>query len=292
MIASDNFHRRPPLLEDIIRGPLACPKCHADFYIDSGALKCIRCSFKATVEDGVILTADNGRRTFFDDTYRVMEEGNRSKAVWRLCYEQQILSLSRHIRDDAVVLDIGCGPTVPYVKPPSWLLIGLDPSLESIRANQDVDVRLFGSAAEIPLKRESVDAMLCFYSIHHMVGDNTVENEKILEQVFAEFRRVISDRGSILIFDMSPWLPAWHLEKAVWDAMRRRLGPRLDMFFWQQRQIASLGCRHFSGANFSMVSFRVSPFLTFPPVFNLPWLKLPRFLYPFDPYMYMWKFGD
>jgi ubiquinone/menaquinone biosynthesis C-methylase UbiE len=255
-------------------------------------MECEKCNFHAAIEDGVIAMLKMGRWSAFDDTYRVMEKTNKIEAVWQFCYEQQARVAEASIKSNAVVLDVGCGPSVPYDKPAEWVVMGLDPSYQSIQANKDVDVRIFGSATEIPLKDRSINAIFCFYSIHHMTGNKKSENESILEKTFAEFNRVIAENGVILIFDMSPWWPAWEFQKMIWDFARRRLGPKLDMFFWHKQTVETLGRKYFPAAKFKKKKFTVSPFITFPPVFNLPWLKVPRFAYPFSPYLYAWEFTN
>jgi hypothetical protein len=44
------------------------------------------------------------------------------------------------------------------------------------------------------------------------------------------------------------------------------------------------------GAQFSTTSFSASLLSAFPPAFSLPWLLIPRFLYPFHVNLYRWRF--
>lgn len=56
-----------------------------------------------------------------------------------------------------------CGSALPYRRSKPWVLIGADLSYESLRANTEVDIPVYGSAAELPLADHSVDAVVSLY---------------------------------------------------------------------------------------------------------------------------------
>ena len=130
------------------------------------------------------------------------------------------------------MLDVGCGPTLPYQKPADTFVIGLEASYDSIRANRAVDLRLYGSALEIPLPDRAVDAAFAYYAIHHMTGRTLVENRQNLERAFRELGRVVKPGGEILIFEVSPWRVVWLAEKLLWNSAKAVLGEKLDMCFY------------------------------------------------------------
>jgi ubiquinone/menaquinone biosynthesis C-methylase UbiE len=218
-----------------------------------------------------------------------MQRGNAGEGVRCLCYWHQEEFLAQKLPPGAVVLDVGCGPALPYKRRSDYFLIGLDPSYQSIRANQDVDLRIYGSATSLPLPNESVDAVLCFYSIHHMVGQSLRANREIVTGAFGEFGRVLKSGGELFLFEVNPWFPFWLAETLVWNRARRAMGSKLDMYFWSGSSLAELGRKTLGNAHFQRVPFQAPMLSTFPPVFSMPWLQWPRFLYPFDANLFHWR---
>jgi SAM-dependent methyltransferase len=100
----------------------------------------------------------------------VMQQGHEDDGEWNFCYAEQVRLLDRHLKPGMVVVDVGCGPSLPYEKNGAFV-IGLEPSYPSIRHNEDVDIRIMGSATKMPFPSHSLDMVVCFYSIHHFVGD-------------------------------------------------------------------------------------------------------------------------
>jgi len=219
-----------------------------------------------------------------------MQRSNKLPEVWELCYAQQSRLASELIRPGDVVVDIGCGPVIHFEKPQDCVLIGVDPSFASIRVNEALDIRVFGGAEAMPLRDRSVDRVFFFYSIHHMTGQTVKENMTNLTTALRECGRVVRERGTLVIFDMNPWWPAWQAQRLTWDGAKKVLADKLDMFFWRGSVLQCLAKNSFSAKAFESRTFSVSSFLMFPPVFRLPNLKVPRFLYPFDIKMYKWSF--
>jgi hypothetical protein len=82
-----------------------------------------------------------------DDKHAVMEHGSAEPGVRQCCYAEQAAAIESLIPEGAVVVDVGCGPALPYRRSKSWFLIGVDMSYESLRANTDVDLPVYASAA-------------------------------------------------------------------------------------------------------------------------------------------------
>jgi len=269
---------------------LACPKCRAEMKVSDKSYRCLSCGNEGQLRDNVFLVKPLESGHYFDDLHEVMQEGNESPEIREMCYSKQSERLEGMIRPGDIVVDIGCGPAIHFEKPHDCVLIGVDPSFNSIRANSQLDIRIFGSAASMPLRDHSVDRISLFYSIHHMIGQTVAENQDNVTAALRECGRVMRPGGTLVVFDMSPWWPAWHAQKLMWNRARRVLGGKLDMFFWRDGVLQRLADTAFPSKRVETETFRVSPFLVFPPVFSLPGLKVPRFLYPFDIKMYKWSF--
>jgi len=122
-----------------------------------------------------------------------------------------------------------------------------------------------------------------------MTGDSRTANRRTIAQAFRELGRVVKPGGEVLVFEVSPWAPFYLAEKLFWNQARKVLGKRLDMFFYSARDYEALGQMAMPNAELSVQSFGASLFSTFPPAFSLPWLQVPRFLYPFDVNLYRWR---
>ena len=287
----------PPTVEPClaleVASRLACPTCHASLGVDGAAIACTddACHFDGLIVDDVVVVGDRDSKSFFDDRHQVMERGKACEGAWCLCYEAQagVVEAALRPRLGAVVLDVGCGPSLPYAKPDDCFVIGLEASFESIRVNRALDMRVYGTAAALPLPDQSVDAIVCFYSLHHMTGQSVEENRATALGVFREFGRVLKPAGELLVFEVSPWEPAWLAERTFWNRAKQVIGGRLDMFFYPEREYRQLGARALPGATYSTQTFHRPMLSTFPPAFSLPWLQVPRFLYPFDVTLYRWR---
>ncbi len=275
---------------DLIRKHLACTECKGVLDSSLGKYSCPSCQRHYAFEDGVFCARERSSQHYFDTKHEVMQVGNTSPEIMALCYSNQSRIAAELIHEGDVVVDIGCGPTVHYERPKGALLIGLDPSFDSLRVNSKLDLRVFGGAESMPFADKSVDRIFFFYSIHHMIGRTVAENTANLAAALRECRRVVRDQGNLVIFDMSPWWPAWQAQRMAWNRARISLDDKLDMFFWRGSALEKLAGPILSARHYSTESFSVSPFLVFPPVFSLPNLRVPRFLYPFDIKMYKWSF--
>lgn len=269
---------------------LACPRTHQPLVVTHDRITCPQSGFSGEIRDGVAVMGPIAQ-SFFDTRFEVMQRGHQKEGgEWRFCYGPQIELLEGHLRAGHVVLDVGCGPWIPYKRPGGVFVIGLEPSFASIRANKDVDLRVFGSADAIPMAQGVADVVVCFYSIHHMVGATVSETLQNVARAFREFGRVLKPGGELFVFEMTPIRPFVVAQSVAWNAVRRLAPKTLDMFFVSKARMSRIASEVLPGkAPLEPISFRVSPFTTFPPVFSLPWLKVPRFLYPLDAKLYRWR---
>lgn len=269
---------------------LSCPIGHGRLVVTGGVITSGEPSFRGEIIDGVAVMGGPIRRTFFDDKFETMQRGHENEGEWAFCYAQQTELLESYLHAGQVVLDVGCGPSIPYQKPPGVTVVGLEPSFASIRANRQVDLRVNGSASAIPMADSSVDIVVCFYAIHHMVGGTVGETRENVRRAFREFGRVLKPGGSLFVFEMTPIVPFYGLQALFWN-LARRMAPRtLDMYFWTASTMAAVGRESLpNGALLEKFFFGSSAFNWIPPIFSIPWLKVPRILYPLDAKLYRWR---
>jgi SAM-dependent methyltransferase len=275
--------------EEIRKKVVGCPECHSPLMESAEQLTCGACGHVYRYIDHILMTRRDVPQSYFDDRYETMAQGNHEPGVWSFCYENQVNYLRNTVDKGAVVIDVGCGPAAVYGAQPDWYVIGVEPSLHSLRANVSVDLKVFGTADRMPLVNGCADVVTCFYSVHHMVGERVSDTTKNVAAAMKEFRRVLRPGGSIIVFDMSPWWLVWLAEKAGWNIARKVLGGKLDMFFWHWSALRDLGGEALGNVRFDTRTFNSPWHTTFPPVFSAPWFRLPRFLYPMGPRLYHWK---
>lgn len=269
---------------------LACPVVHRSVRVTGEMIAADDSPFRGRLQAGVAIMLENVPVSYFDDKFAVMQRGHDEKGgEWQFAYAQQVPVLEERLARGGVVLDVGCGPALPYTKPVSTVVIGIEYSLPSIAENREVDLRVCASAAALPLAAASVDTIVCFYSIHHMTGSTVAESEALVEQVLREFARVLRPDGEVLIFEMAPVSGFDLFERLAWNTAKRLLNRKLDMYFWAEPSLRRLTAAIAPTAQLEIQYFAASPWLTFPAVFSLPWLRIPRLIYPLRPVLYRWR---
>ena len=272
---------------------LACPRCHRAVTVREDVIACTSCQFAGRLTEKVAVVIQDNALSFFDDKFAVMEESQLSRGgAWALCCERQVALLEKRLAPGQIILDVGCGPRLPYTPPTDSFVIGLEPSYPSVRANRQVDLRVCGTATEMPLPSRSIDIAVAFYSIHHMVGQTTSDNQAIVAKAFAELNRVLKPGGSLFVFEMTPYRSVYRLQRFGWNLAKRLLGRRLDMYFRSAESMAAFGSSALPEAHLEEVDFSCSAFETFPPFFSLPWFRIPKIFYPLDARLYKWEQPD
>ena len=64
------------------------------------------------------------------------------------------------------------------------------------------------------------------------------------------------------------------------------------MFFWSCSDLARLAGRLTPAATLTRTKFDLSPWTMLYPVLALPWLRIPRLLYPMKATLLRWKMGE
>lgn len=216
---------------------------------------------------------------YFDRHHGRMSEVTATEGCKALAYDQQTALLESLLEPGMTILDVGCGPSLPYTPPPRTLVIGIDPSPASLAANRDIDQAIVGTAEAIQLPSNEVDVAVAFYSFHHM--QRTPEARG---QALWELRRVLRPGGALLVFEMCPWPLAGAAQRVLWPVAKHILGDRLDAYFWTAEAY-----RRAMPYPSTVRTFDCPALTTFPPVLSLPWLRIPRFLYPMTPTLVRWR---
>lgn len=265
---------------------IACVRCKQP--LAGTSLQCTGCGFRLEREGNVVSALPEDFVSYFDSRHELMAKGNTDPGTYALFYERQIASIESHLGDAHVVLDIGCGPALPYRPRADNFVVGLDPSSKSLQANRDIALGLHASSVAIPLAGASVDLAVCFYSIHHMTGATRAANEDAVNRTFAEIGRVVRPGGKVLVYEVSPAPPFGWIERLSWNSVKRLLGEEFDMYFWSGEQLARIARERMPGATFEGRRFGGLAFTPMAPVFSRPRLRMPRFLYPFSINLYAW----
>jgi SAM-dependent methyltransferase len=249
------------------------------------------CGWRGVVAEGVaVMTEDGLRPSYFDDKTGTMRHGYGGSGTNSLFYEHQGRIVEDLLRPSTVVLDVGCGPLMPYRRRDDYVIIGLDLSWDSLLENKDLDLRVYASGGRLPIPDRSIDTIVCMYAVHHFAGSTVAESRRIVRAAFGEFGRVLKRRAELLVFEVSPKPPFAMLQNALWDAAKRLAGSRLDMFFWNSGPLLRLASSALpAGACVGVQSFDAPWWTTFPPMFAVPQLRIPRLFYPFDIRMYRWS---
>jgi hypothetical protein len=128
------------------------------------------------------------------------------------------------------------------------------------------------------------------YAVHHFAGSTIGETHQIVRAAFGEFGRVLKSGGELLVFEVAPRFPFAAAQSALWDLAKRLLGRRLDMFFWSSGSLLRVANSALpAGAAVNVEHFDAPWWTTFPPMFAVPRLRIPRLFYPFDIRMYRWS---
>lgn len=269
---------------DAINSRLACTDCGSSLSRSDAAWTCSGCGKTFSQVAGVFLTDEVVSPSFFDIEHENMLEGKKDQGTLDVFYDAQcryLLDLAA-MRPSGLIVDIGCGPTLPYVPPKEWGVVGIDPSLRSICKNELVSLRLQAKAQCMPIQSGSIDIVVCFYSIHHMTVRSVTQNRASVKTALKEMQRVLKPDGLLVIFEVNPRQPFLWIQQKFWGLAKSLLGHRLDAYFWGKQEFPELVRESLGEVQVETREFVAPSGARFPPVINLPWLRIPRSLYPFS----------
>jgi ubiquinone/menaquinone biosynthesis C-methylase UbiE/uncharacterized protein YbaR (Trm112 family) len=272
-------------LFELIQSYLACPICHGRLIVNERTPICQQCHFAGQVHNDVVLMMEY-RTSFFDEPFA--SNPVRDDEFLRMFRLEQEKILLGYLKSGSVVCDVGCGRMLQYQKPADCFVIGVDPSVSSIIANNMVNLKVLGTACSLPIPSNSVDVVVCFYSLHHMVGNTIAETSQNVMRAFKEFTRVLKQSGSLFVFEVNPRLIASVLQDILWNDARRILSSKLDMYLWPSKALRTLGCKTMPDRQITHKTFHVHAWKMLSPFVALPKVRLPRFLIPVDLSVYHW----
>lgn len=203
------------------------------------SLVCSSCPRTLRIVDDILVTSDEGEpvTSFFDAEHPNMQLGQADRGTAEIFYRQQVEMLDRINTRAACIVDIGCGPALPYQPPEKSYVIGVDPSFHSLRKNGQVALRIQGSAQALPIASGVADVVVCFYSVHHMTGRKIAENESLVRGAIREIRRILAPDGVLLIFEVNPIGLVRSVQKAFWNLAKTALKHNLDAYFWDSNEL-------------------------------------------------------
>ena len=277
-------------LSDLISKYLVCPKNFDSLILEGDQIVSRTKQKKGYIHSNVALMFETPPQSYFDDKFDTMLAGHsKNDGDWKFAYEKQVELIELNMPRGGIAVDIGCGPGTPYPKPLDTFLIGLEYSFPSIAANQAVDLRVCASAEALPFASCSVDLIIAVYAVHHITGLSVNETTMKVTQVLSEFARVVRTGGKIIIIEMAPFPLLSILQSFFWNIAKNFLGDKLDQFFWTPQLLKSRCPAEIWNLPLRILKFNSSPFEFVPPIFSLPWLRIPRFLYPLRSVAYIWQ---
>jgi ubiquinone/menaquinone biosynthesis C-methylase UbiE len=176
-----------------------------------------------------------------------------------------------------------------YDPRPDAFVVGVDPSAKALRGNRRLNLRVHTSAVRLPIASESVDLLICFYSLHHMIGTSVKETRTNVTECLSECARVLTPEGVLFIAENNPRTLFWFLQRWGWTGAKRLLGRHLDMFFWSRRELDRLLMEATGRHATRMVSCDTGPLTVLSPLFAAPQFKVFRFLHPLDCSVSIWQ---
>jgi SAM-dependent methyltransferase len=131
------------------------------------------------------------------------------------------------------VLDVGCGRVPALAIPSDVHLVGIDVDGRAVAENESLDERIVGDVQRYPLPSKSMDAVLCWNVLEHLV-----EPERAIEKIAQALR----DGGILAVSVPNPYSLKGILTKLTpyafhrW-AYRRLLGSSLTPYPTYMRRI-------------------------------------------------------
>jgi SAM-dependent methyltransferase len=275
------------MVESHVATRLSCPRCYDALSVRSNAAQCGLCGVVATIAGDVVSFEASVTEAYFDE--RVEELNTTTTANWSFSYAQQVSILSPYLDRARTVIDIGCGSRLPYLPRPDTFVIGVDLSVDALRSNRRLDLRVHGSAARLPVRSASIDLVVCFYSLHHMIGATVPETRGNVIECLRECARVLAPGGTLFIVENNPRGLFREAQRWGWAAAKIVLRRHLDMFFWSQRELDRLLVTATGRRATEVVTFDTHPLTVISPLFAVPQLKVFRFMHPLNCSVSIWN---
>lgn len=277
----------PDVVTSEIACRLVCPRCHGKLAASGEDVRCQACGSVATLIGDIVSFQKKGSDAYFDQ--RVEELTTTTDNNWGFSYAQQVALLASHLARATTVLDVGCGARLPYEPRPDAFVIGVDPSVDALRANRRLNLRVHASGVQLPVASSSIDLLVCFYSLHHMIGTSIQETRANVAGCLRESARVLTPGGTLFIVENNPRPLYRVVQQWGWPLAKKILGPHLDMFFWTQRDLNRLLVEATGRGVTRTVTCDTSRLTVISPLFAIPQFKVFRFMHPLNCSVSIWN---
>jgi len=126
--------------------------------------------------------------------------------------QQHLARQIRPVGSAPLVLDIGGGTGLVrslFSPASTYVCLDIDPmKLSGFVRKHPKEQALLADAAQIPIKRESMDVVLCTNVSHHLP-------DELFSNVVAEAMRLLKDHGCLIFLD-AVWDPARPISRLLW----------------------------------------------------------------------------
>jgi SAM-dependent methyltransferase len=140
----------------------------------------------------------------YDSQYfaRYLTRGRLTRAAWgekRLFYKYWVTYLKKRLPPGASVLEVGCGlGFMGRLLAEKWKYTGLDISQTAVdfaKSNNQLDALLVASAVSLPIRQQTMDAVVAFDVVEHLHEPR---------RFFAEACRVLKPGGTAIVCMPNP----------------------------------------------------------------------------------------
>ena len=227
---------------------------------------------------------ESAGRGDYEARYQKMSEINRaSSAAIRKMATGRVVSVG------------GLWPgETPDTVPKDTTVIDISPQMLDLWNEFPVE-GIVADALHLPFDDRSIGMLVYPMVLHHLCDGTVTGARASVKQAFTEAARVLSREGKLVIVDYCVSLPVYAAECTMAPVIRRLLGVKgiplvimhsagfyrsslQDAGFMQIEKINTGEMRH--------------PLALIQPVIGLPWLVVPKFVYPVNPLFMVARFGQ
>jgi ubiquinone/menaquinone biosynthesis C-methylase UbiE len=269
---------------------LSCPDCSGSLHANGeDAFQCKVCQRVIRVVDQVVLASEETNSSFFDAPCELLMLESQINDLISIGHLGPSKLIEGELKPNDQILDIGCGRSIYYSQPEGSSIVAIDPSFSSVRDNNAADIRVCAGAEKLPVQSNKIDIVVFFYALHHLLGDNKIENRENVKKALVESWRTLRPGGSIFIIETT--LNTWSskVQGLYWNLGRKLLKDRLDAFMYTKKQIVEfLKSSNFIPSKEEYCCFDTPDFKWIPVILRFPWLKMPGILIPTTFTLFHW----
>jgi len=267
---------------------LACPRCYGSIVPRDDVLHCEVCDVVGVLRGEIAsFQSDAGLESYFDQ--RIEQLNTTTANNWAFSYAEPVSLLGSYLKDAMILLDIGCGSRLPYEPRQDAFVIGVDLSAEALRANRRLDLRVHSSAAALPVRPASIHLIICFYSLHHMIGRTIQETRGNVIACLRECARALNPGGTLFIVENNPRGLFRLFQRWGWAPAKRILRRHLDMFFWTRQELDQLLLEATGHPAARILKCESARLALISPFFAIPQFKVFRFMHPLNCSVSVWR---